>query len=49
MDNLLKYTKDLIPVILASSVISGIVSVIFNGIQKRKNSVFEKKQKEDAL
>jgi hypothetical protein len=45
MENVFNYIKDQIPAIITSLLMSGIVSTIISGIKKRKNSIFERKQK----
>ena len=43
--------KEYIPVFITSSLVSGIVTAIINGIQKRKSIIFEKKyeKKQEAF
>ena len=44
MENIFNYIKDLIPVIITSTLTSGIFTAIINSIQKRKSIIFEKKR-----
>ena len=44
MKELFNLVKEYIPIIITSSLVSGVVTAIINGFQKRKSIIFEKKQ-----
>jgi len=44
MKELFNLIKEYIPILITSSLVSGVVTTIINGIQKRKSIIFEKKQ-----